>query len=1046
MNRFILTLLASFVLSFSLAQEINRQEAPTFALNAMVLEQASPLVLEGNHLSADTDYRLSLSDPDGNVVFEEVLRSSPEGSIAFSQQLDLEGFWQIAIRGEDARAIFEVEVVPGQSEPSSAERSSPDAATTDTATTDAATTDTAIPEVPAADASPESSEQLEPVETQAAEVVAPAVESAPSEVAETEVAETEVAETEVAETAATTPVAAEETPAIQTDAVESPELQNLEESVAEIVPEVEPNPEEAIETVTETAVDVEEEPMPSEVSEASSPEVSVEADSSAETEMTEGISEPGVETEANLENVSEADSAPDAEESLEASESLAQEQDALAETADADVVAETSTAETAVTAEVESEESAEPEAQAETPAPLVALDPSSVTALLEGNTVLGQVNGETVWTLEFSEMSGETLGLLAAENSTFVGHGNSVLELDNATGRVLNRWLVAGQVTDLSGSAENLSINTQVATATQSFSLLEGEIQEPVRFAPVPELYSWLKNEANVDNPVARLEQDPSNPWLALKVAQETDDLTKFSEAVEKGQSFYDLAGIARGLVDAGQIDLANQAMSKALTDFAKRGYDPRLLRDLGLHEAYHFPLRPLESAIALGERAKADFWANWLKYFVTPDTPQIAETMREYASLVSRQDGRDAAREWRAISSSGNRTSVATVLESFFAMLGRVGWYGVMALLVAILSLHLTLLFKYWSPQSLFLRRRKAVGRSTGALPRLFVMRYYSSFEKLVLVLLFAAVVLLAGLATWNNASVNSLSLDSGSLNAASVSALETADLKGERGSFIRAYAAQVAGDLAQAEAEYRAAPSVPAALNNLASLNSDSALYTAALELAPNMLEAKFNIGQDVNAFLFQKDYLPGQAVLAVPSQEDIQAATAGSWQAAVVRTFSNPWTSLSQANLLPDWGGARLPWLSQYIWYVIMALFFLWAAVTLIWLFIPRPRLARNAPRNPLYQVLAILVPGSGAADEMWGLLLLIPWAIIGLDTLADIFNWGFGIGLSRRWDYILLAIIYLINLVAVVVEFFSYSNRMRALKRDNEELAREFRLIK
>ena len=88
--------------------------------------------------------------------------------------------------------------------------------------------------------------------------------------------------------------------------------------------------------------------------------------------------------------------------------------------------------------------------------------------------------------------------------------------------------------------------------------------------------------------------------------------------------------------------------------------------------------------------------------------------------------------------------------------------------------------------------------------------------------------------------------------------------------------------------------------------------------------------------------------------------------------------------------------------------------------------------------------MLIPGSGAADEMWGLLLLIPWAIVGVDILADIFNWGFGLGITRNWDYIILGIIYVINLAAVIVEYFSYRRRMTNLKRDNPDLAAEFGL--
>ena len=160
-------------------------------------------------------------------------------------------------------------------------------------------------------------------------------------------------------------------------------------------------------------------------------------------------------------------------------------------------------------------------------------------------------------------------------------------------------------------------------------------------------------------------------------------------------------------------------------------------------------------------------------------------------------------------------------------------------------------------------------------------------------------------------------------------------------------------------------------------------------------------------------------------------------GTWNNAIVHVFQNPWNGL--LNLKPEGFNAIL-------WAVIVVLFLVAFLITFIWLFIPRLRWVANAPRNFLYHLLAILVPGSGLADEMWGLLLIIPWALFGLDALTDLLGWGFGLGLSLFWDLLILGIIYIINLVAVIVEFMSYRRRMNALKRDNPELAQEFGLLR
>lgn len=255
--------------------------------------------------------------------------------------------------------------------------------------------------------------------------------------------------------------------------------------------------------------------------------------------------------------------------------------------------------------------------------------------------------------------------------------------------------------------------------------------------------------------------------------------------------------------------------------------------------------------------------------------------------------------------------------LEALATALGRSGWYGVVSLLLAIVALHMVLIAKYWVAQSVNLERRRILGRSVAVWSRAFAMRYYDLTEKLVLLLLFVAVAVMAALAAWST----------------------------------------------------------------------------------------------------------PGA------SQE--------SWNEAIVGVFRNPWTGL--LNLRP--GG-----MNDIVWTVIVVLFLSAVVITLIWLFIPRLRWVGNAPRNNIYHLLAALVPGSGLADEMWGLLLIIPWALFGLDALIDVMGWGFGLGLSLFWDVIIVAVIYVINLVAVIVEYLSYRNRMTVLKRDNPELAQEFGLLR
>lgn len=811
-NRFLNILLCILLLSAGVAQ-MNTDQSPTFSLNAMLLNEATPLILEGLHLSANTDYNLKLTSPEGDVILDEQIFTDSEGNINFTSLLGREGFWTIAIRGEDARAIFEVEVD----------------------------------------------------NTRAANAfVVP--DSAASNTSEAELADTE----------------------------ESSEVGPGQD---------------------ETAID--------------------------EATGTEEAST--VESEAS---------------------------DAENATTTQDDVAET-----------------------------------------DGDTLQDAVDESTTVVDEAVEEATETL------NEASIEEENALAETD-----ALSEDAIAELETEPATAEDN--INTEGATEDAAQA-------------------SELEQVSEVEDEVTAETAAPTQPTQAINAGDAAAILNSSTD-------FTELAGLARSLVASGDRARANEAMQKSLEAFAAQGYDPRLLRNLDQHEAYNFPLRPLEEAIATGNREDADFWANWLKYFVAADVPQVGETIRDYASFISKEDGRAGrglAREWREIADTGRRTTASGVLDSIFAAAGRTGLYGVFSLIAAVIGLHLTLLFKYWAPQSLFLRRQKEQGKKTSPLARIFVMRYYSTFEKLVIVLMFASAMVLAGLATWTQQRRTVLTVENGTFASPDIqAAMSRTTLIGEKGNFLRGYAAQVVGDNTLAQREYEAASNLATALNNLAIVTSNDSFYEQALAVAPNLPAAKYNTGDAEGLFAFQRDFLPNQAVLAVPSDEVIQAAVAGNWQAEVVKTFRNPWTEFAVldpwSNLLND----RIPRFSLWLWYVVISIIMLWVTVHVLWLFVPRPRLARNAPRNPLYEVLALLIPGAGAADEMWGLLLLVPWAIIGIDTLADIFNWGFGIGMIRRWDYIALAILYGINVIAVVGEFFYYRNRMKRLKLDDPELAREFRLIK
>ena len=96
---------------------------------------------------------------------------------------------------------------------------------------------------------------------------------------------------------------------------------------------------------------------------------------------------------------------------------------------------------------------------------------------------------------------------------------------------------------------------------------------------------------------------------------------------------------------------------------------------------------------------------------------------------------------------------------------------------------------------------RRRLLNRSVSPVSRLFIMRFYSLTEKLVLLVLLVGALLLAGLATGYREAGDRASLESGTFgNAAAQTYVATAPLAGPRGDFVQGYAAQVAGDAERA------------------------------------------------------------------------------------------------------------------------------------------------------------------------------------------------------------------------------------------------------
>jgi len=669
-----------------------------------------------------------------------------------------------------------------------------------------------------------------------------------------------------------------------------------------------------------------------------------------------------------------------------------------------------------------------PELPLQPPGPSMA----TPTFSLSGDSVIARRDGEELWTFDFPALSGGTAGLLVLDDVVLVGNGNHVLTFDQLNGTVNGRARLPAKVVAIervAGSQAGTSgVEVSVRYEDGETAQLAWPLEDDADFAfdPDLELYGWLRAEADVVDPAARLARDTSNPFLYLAAAADQPQrLTALRRnALLRAETFYEFGQLANEFLREPNRDteMATQAMDSALADFVTRGYQGSLLFDEESSAAYGFPASSMREALAADDDVAADFWAPWLYRLSGNEVPAHSELLAAYADDLRARGDTQAAATWDQRAATGGSFEVRTTLERAARALGSSGWYGVLSLLIAILALHLTLAAKYWRAQTAHLGLRTAQGRTSGRAARLFTLRYATITEKLVVLLLFASVLALAALAGWTrNSAELPAGLGRGTLAGPSnVKLIDESLPDSPERSFILGFAAQSAGDNERAAAIYRDLSDNADAMNNLGVLRGDNELLRLAIELQPRHPEATYNLGLDEESpSLLQAAYRPEQPLLAAPDSSDLMRASAGDYLAALGAVFTNPWTSLTEQRALSP----------QWLWVALVVLFLAWVAWTIITLLIPRPAAARNAPRNFLYHLLALLLPGSGLADELWGVLLLVPWAIFGIDTLIQFFAFSAEPTFALRTDLVVLIVIYVVNTVAFIVEYLSYRKRMR-----------------
>ncbi len=640
-----------------------------------------------------------------------------------------------------------------------------------------------------------------------------------------------------------------------------------------------------------------------------------------------------------------------------------------------------------------------------TPAP----DVGGLELDVDANVVTARdSDGGLRWRLPFGPASGVTRAAIVHRDAVWVAHGHQVLEVDPGTGRVRSRVATAGTVLELVPIGTGLTVVSEVSAPgsplTVEARLEAGRLHPPALFDPQSDLFDALRYEAEVGDPAARLALDRTNPFLHLRAALVAPTVAErafeTTEAIAEATTFYDLARLARAFAAEGWWDAADAAMSAAADDFAARGYDPALLTSTEVHERYGFPLQPLRQALMRGDLDEARLWAPWLHALSGPDLRGAGSELRAFATALGNAGDREAAAAWRELAAERTNTAAADAVARNALLLGRGGSVASTALMIAFFFLHLVLIVKYQRAQALARRQRLESGLRPLPAPRLRSIRFYGLTEKLVLVIMLAlayTTVVLVGWAQRGDPLVETAA--AGHLEAPAAAAVwSSADGDAASLAWVRAYRTDRAGHdelVREALGPFGDAPLLDPVVTALA-----------------------------------QGDPVP------TPSQVTLRAAAAGTWYGFVADAFVRPQLLLDDHLVLlglPAWS-----------WPAQLLLFWLVAFWHVAWLLIPRPRYAAHAPRPLLYELLAILVPGSGQADELYGVLLLVPWALFGIDTVRQLLGGESALGIPYDAGLVVLGVLYVVNLIAWAIEFANVRRRLARLRETRPDLARAFGL--
>jgi hypothetical protein len=643
--------------------------------------------------------------------------------------------------------------------------------------------------------------------------------------------------------------------------------------------------------------------------------------------------------------------------------------------------------------------------------------------------------------------------------------------------RIIARYYLSGPVQTIERTANGSRATVRTPSGLQeTFDIEGGRVLQRVTYPPSLALLRTLEAPTFVKTPIGnaiaywrgKRDADPTNPFLALELgaaqgrANDPAALETLRAALTVDAPFYVFVALADRLETLRQPDLARQALERAKREFARAGYDPGFAVSKEALAAWGDPLGVARRLLASQNPVRAGDWLDYLRA-TTPRFPGYGVVYGEYAAFLDGQSRSSEAADWRKLSAELDAGTTFTLGDQGYTRLSALGALGGGLLLLCYLALQFVLLLKYYPQQTRDLAphggRFGATARAPLVRLRHSLIAYQTITEKLIGVLLLAGA--LGGLGLWHYATNAQRFLETpafaqGTAGGADYyQALST--VPGAGGAFLTGLGAQVDGDAPRALESYRNAPDLAAAVNNAGTIlqaRGDApgaqTEYTRAANLDPNAIAPRVNLGNAANGYrtVFHETYRKGQPMLEVPTPRQLVEFRFGALEQEFVRMTTNPWGYLTA---LPVVNANTPAPLADAARWAFAAVVLTLVGLALVWLFVPRVRGAALAPRSPLYHLFALVLPGTGLADEVWGVLLLVPAAVVG--AILTLHYWAegraeslfaaqpiLGVGGARAWfdiasnlQWLIIALIaiYIVNFLGWLGETIALSRRRRRL---------------